>query len=234
MQDIDWGLTLKRLTAPTARDGFASELLAERGDHVFSQGDIDRIFRTYDLAKEAHRKQSRQGGGRYFEHGKLVALILIRLGVRDVDAICMALVHDAPEDAPDEAAKLAIERSIEAAAGSLTLFGAQLLDKSGRTLETYIEVLLANHARIRLVKLSDRLHNLSTLPEGETKTERLKYLRKKIDQVGETRRYILPLAESLIHEPGYEEIGAIFMDLLNYLCNLRENEVYAAQTALGN
>jgi (p)ppGpp synthase/HD superfamily hydrolase len=60
------------------------------------------IERAYNDAKEAFRGVNREGGERYFEHIRAVALIVIdHLRVRDADVIVAALLHDIVEDRDD-------------------------------------------------------------------------------------------------------------------------------------
>lgn len=67
----------------------------------FSQTDIDLIEFAYDLAKEAHRTQKRDRGGRYFEHPRAGCIIMMdELGLYDKDMLIAFLFHDVGEDTP--------------------------------------------------------------------------------------------------------------------------------------
>jgi (p)ppGpp synthase/HD superfamily hydrolase len=57
------------------------------------------IESAYNTAKDAFRDGVREGGERYFEHLRAVALILmVYLRVRDANVIAAALLHDIVED----------------------------------------------------------------------------------------------------------------------------------------
>ena len=60
------------------------------------------IERAYNVAKKAFREEYRDGGERYFEHLRCVALIImVYLRIRDPAIICAALLHDIIEDIDD-------------------------------------------------------------------------------------------------------------------------------------
>src|SRR5262249_1135602 len=66
--------------------------------------------------------------------------------------------------------------------------------------------------------LADRLHNLSTLPEGKTPREIKSCQKRKDKQVAETREFILPLAVKLASAPGFEQLGTWFHAELTQWC----------------
>lgn len=60
------------------------------------------IERAYNDAKTAFHEKYREGGERYFEHIRAVALILIdHLRVKNHTLIIAALLHDIVEDCPE-------------------------------------------------------------------------------------------------------------------------------------
>ena len=60
---------------------------------------LQSVMNAYAIAKLAHYSQKREGGERYFEHPRSVALIGIdECGIRDPDIICALLLHDVFED----------------------------------------------------------------------------------------------------------------------------------------
>ena len=67
----------------------------------FSQDDIDLVMFAYDLSKEAHRTQKRHQGGRYFDHPRMLCIILMdEFQVFDRDLLITLLLHDVGEDTP--------------------------------------------------------------------------------------------------------------------------------------
>lgn len=178
-----------------------------------------KIMQAYRLAKYGHQSQVRQGGGRYFEHPKSLALLLIRLGVRDHEVICAALLHDVVEDT------FILELAdIEEWFGPGTCLLVKLVTKEkGLSLKRYIERLTAGDPRAWLVKCADRVHNMSTLDSPDPAMHEF-FRKKKIKQVKETREKILPLAVKLSAVPGFEELGRFFFEALNYWCERRERE----------
>lgn len=182
-----------------------------------------KIMQAYRLSKYGHRDQMREGGGRYFEHPKALAILLIRLGVRDVDVICAALLHDTVEDT------FIIEfADIEEWFGGGTCLLVKLVTKEkGLSPRQYIVRLSNGDPRAWLVKCADRLHNMSTLDSADPAMQD-HFRKKKVKQAKETRKKILPLAEKLAHTPGFEELGQYFVAALTYWCERREKEAAAA------
>lgn len=148
-------------------------------DCRFSAAEIETIDRAYDLAKSAHFRFQRQGGDRYFEHCRAVALILIQeAGVRDANIIAAALLHDSVEDTSifGSTAVNSVDGVREVARTRLTDFfnervaeyvlSVTKFHKSGDT-ETdrahkkeYYERMYDAPAGALLIKMADRLHNL--------------------------------------------------------------------------
>jgi (p)ppGpp synthase/HD superfamily hydrolase len=157
------------------------------------------IEKAYDFAKDAFRDKERGGGGRYFEHLRAVALIIIDyLRVRDPVIIIAALLHDIVEDIPSwTIERVRIEFGDEVALLVNYLSKPSLKDELSQEESTSIY-----HSRFRnapreffFIKLSDRLHNLLTMWNMS-----MEHKEKKIE---ETRKYYLPYAEKhiiLIHE----------------------------------
>lgn len=60
--------------------------------------EITPIFHAYWLAKRVHHNQLRDEGGRYFEHCRRVAKILLDNPPTSVTEVITALLHDCIED----------------------------------------------------------------------------------------------------------------------------------------
>lgn len=169
---------------------------------VFAEGgeEYQLIHDAYDLAKDAHREQSRDNGGRYFEHPRAVALIMLSyLRIRNPYAIAAGLVHDVPEDCPRYPItrvreQLGNEVAYRVDWGNKRRFD-HLLCREDRLRRYHYSLLLEAPRALAEWKLADRLHNL--LDMWDTTPEKIE---KKIR---ETEDFYLLLAEKhgiLIYE----------------------------------
>ncbi|MFH0878054.1 MAG: HD domain-containing protein, partial [Candidatus Omnitrophota bacterium] len=148
------------------------------------------IEKAYDYAKDAFRDIGRDNGGRYFEHLRAVALILIDyLRVENHILIIAALLHDIVEDIPS----WTIERVRAEFGDEVALLVDYLSKPTKREFSSDKERLAVYRRRFQnapreffLIKLADRLHNLLTMWDLPAK--------KITFKVEETRRYYLPFA----------------------------------------
>jgi len=170
-------------------------------DGHMSEDEALRVRCAYVLAKVAHQGQLRDSGERYFDHPKAVALILIDLGVYDWEMLALALDHDAVEDTDLRDSEL-----------YRLLFGdwfvEALMTLSKNQTPDYMAGLWAADGRVLMVKLADRLHNVTTL-YGVTPEKRLRKLT-------ETQREYLPLLDHL-HDIVSNEYKAAAKELDNQL-----------------
>ena len=146
--------TIRDLPRPLAR---ALEAYADRLD-------VDTIRRAYEFAAEAHAGQTRASGEQYVSHTVEVATILASLQM-DTDTIVAGLIHDTLEDT--ELSVREIERrfgpQVAAIVDGVTKLGrVHFGSTSEQQVENYRKMLLsmASDARVILVKLADRLHNM--------------------------------------------------------------------------
>lgn len=175
--------TIRGLPRPLAR---ALEAYAERLD-------VEMIRAAYTLAVEAHAGQVRASGEEYVTHTVEVATILAGLRL-DTASIVAALVHDVVEDTAFTLAEIEERFGPEVAAivdGVTKIGKVQFRSTTEQQVENYRKLLLsmAEDARVILVKLADRLHNMQTLqhlPEGKRRRIAL-----------ETREIYAPLAHRL-------------------------------------
>jgi GTP diphosphokinase / guanosine-3',5'-bis(diphosphate) 3'-diphosphatase len=153
--------------------------------------DRDLLLRAYQFGEAAHRGQRRNSGEPYITHSVAVAKILADLQLDSV-TVASGLLHDVIEDTELTLADVeaAFGKEIAAIVDGLTKIAK--LPTGGSTqerqVESYRKLLLsiAKDARVIIVKLADRLHNMRTLdwlsPEK----------RRRIAQ--ETRDLYAPLA----------------------------------------
>lgn len=157
------------------------------------------IEKAYNDAKEAFRGIYRDGGERYFEHLRAVALIIIEyLRIKDHEVIVAALLHDIVEDKDewtiDRVAREYGER-VAMLVGWATKFPKEKFSSKEERNISFNRRLENAHRDSLIIKLADRFHNLFTL----WSCAKNKIIRK----IEETVKYYLPLAEKeiiLIHE----------------------------------
>jgi guanosine-3',5'-bis(diphosphate) 3'-pyrophosphohydrolase len=124
------------------------------------------IKTAYDFAEQAHDNQKRASGEPYFNHVFEVSKILAEYGM-DTKTIIAGLLHDTIEDT------LITEEDVEKKFGEDVLFLVNGVTKLGKVKyrgeERHVEslrkffVAMAEDARVIIIKLADRLHNVQTL-----------------------------------------------------------------------
>jgi len=130
--------------------------------------DRDLLVHAYQFSEEAHRGQVRNSGEPYVTHCVEVAKILAELQLDSV-TVASGLIHDVVEDTGTTIADVEREfgREIARVVDGLTKIAK--LPSGGsqeeRQVESYRKMLLsiAKDARVIIVKLADRLHNMRTL-----------------------------------------------------------------------
>ena len=157
------------------------------------------IERAYNVAKGAFRGYVRDDGGRYFEHLRAVALILIDyLRIRDHELIVAAILHDIVEDIPDwtvDRVRKEFGDRVAYLVEYLTKPSEREYPKKEDRDRVYHQRFDAAPREFFLIKCSDRLHNTITL--GTCAKE------KRHRKIVETWRYYMPFAEMhliLLHE----------------------------------
>ena len=162
-------------------------------DDAFETERLDRdlLARAYRFSEEAHRGQKRLTGEPFVTHCVEVAKILAELQLDSVTVAC-GLIHDVVEDTRITVQDVEREFGKEVAAIVDGLTKIAKLPSGGtkeeRQVESYRKLLLsiAKDARVIIVKLADRLHNMRTLdPLPEEKRRRI---------AAETRDLYAPLA----------------------------------------
>ncbi len=152
--------------------------------------DQELLLRAYRFSEAAHEGQKRLSGENFVSHCVEVAKILADLQL-DTVTVASGLIHDVVEDTSVTVEEIEREfgKEIAEIVDGLTKIGHLPLNSSqDRQVENYRKLLLsiAKDARVILIKLADRLHNMRTLeflPADK---------RKRIAQ--ETRDLYAPLA----------------------------------------
>ncbi len=134
--------------------------------HPLSEADKQLVQSAYDFAYTKHDGQLRNSGEPYFIHVLAVAQNCAKLGM-DLETIIAALLHDTLEDTD------ATEEEVRELFGENVLFLVKGVTKLGklkyRGQERHVEslrkffVAMAEDLRVLIIKLADRLHNVSTL-----------------------------------------------------------------------
>ena len=130
--------------------------------------DYDLLARAYQFSEEAHRGQTRNSGEPYITHCVEVAKILAELQLDSV-TVASGLIHDVVEDTTVTVADVEKEFGKEIAAIVDGLTKIAKLPNSGSKLDRQVEsyrkllISIAKDARVIIVKLADRLHNMRTL-----------------------------------------------------------------------
>ena len=141
--------------------------LVERVRRYNPNANEDILNRAYVFAMKAHGTQKRASGDPYFSHPLEVAAILTDLKVDDA-TIVAAMLHDTIEDTEITRADVdkAFGEEIGGLVDGLTKLGKlDFVTKHAQQAENFRKLLLAiaDDARVLLVKLADRLHNMRTL-----------------------------------------------------------------------
>ena len=188
-----------------------------------SEYDRMLIEYAYDLTKESHSTQLRDGGERYFEHARSVALILMdECKVFEPDLIISALIHDVGEDCVTfgKSTKMSysswkttaifrISRIFNERIARITIAltkpsidGVEIADKNSAG-EVYFSGLVDAEDGAMLIKACDRLHNVRSL---KTTTPM-----KIVKTIKETEDKYYGLFQSVSADSKYKESCALLL-----------------------
>src|SRR5690606_37270415 len=148
---------------------------------------------AYEFSRRAHEGQKRHSGDDYITHSLEVTQILADLHL-DTVTLTAALIHDVVEDTPATLEDVQLQFGDEVARvvdGLTKIARVQFRTNTEQQVENYRKLLLsmAQDARVILIKLADRLHNMRTLEHLREEKQR------RIAQ--ETRDIYAPLAHRL-------------------------------------
>lgn len=136
----------------------------------------ERLESALTVARMAHEGQFRKSGEPYIVHPVAVAATVAELGM-DEDSVCAALLHDVIEDTPVTADDVEAQfgADVRRMTEGVTKLQSQKLTEasvskraraeSHRAAESLRKLLLAmaDDFRVMVIKLADRLHNMSTI-----------------------------------------------------------------------
>lgn len=185
--------------------------------------DLEVLDRAFRFTARAHQGQKRMSGEEFVSHSIAVAQILAEQ-LLDTTSIAAALLHDVVEDSDVRVEDVAREFGAEIAGivdGLTKISHLTFRSSAEEQVENYRKLLLsiAKDARVIIIKLCDRLHNMRTLEH--LPLER----RQRIAQ--ETREIYAPLA----HRFGMARIKAELEDLTFKFMEADEYRALAQQVA---
>ena len=167
--------------------------------------DLGLIERALRFSASAHRGQKRMSGEDFVSHSIAVAMILINQ-LLDSTSIAAALLHDVVEDSDVRGEDIAREFGPEVAGivdGLTKIASLTFRSSAEEQVENYRKLLMsiAKDARVIIIKLADRLHNMRTLEHLAPE--------KRARIATETREIYAPLA----HRFGMAGVKAELEDL---------------------
>jgi len=185
--------------------------------------DLELIDRALRFSASAHRGQKRMSGDAFVSHSIAVATILIGQFV-DSTSIVAALLHDVVEDADVRGEDVLEEFGAEVAGlvdGLTKIAHLTFRSTAEEQVENYRKLLLsiAKDARVIIIKLADRLHNMRTLEHLSPE--------KRARIATETREIYAPLA----HRFGMAGVKAELEDLAFKFLEPEEYASLARQVA---
>jgi len=126
----------------------------------------DLVSRAYAFAQEAHAPQKRYSGAPYFVHTSASAKTLATMGL-DATTIAAGILHDVLEDAqvPHDVLEKNFGKEVVFLVDGVTKLGKLKYHGLERHAESLRKLFIstAKDVRVILIKLADRLHNMSTL-----------------------------------------------------------------------
>ncbi len=206
------------------------EALLARISKTYSEEEIQRVKKAYDIANEAHAGQKRLSGEPYIMHPLNVALVLSKLGM-DEASVVSAILHDTVEDTKltyNDVKSLFGQTVADLVEGVTKIGKVPLQTKEEQQAENIRKMLLAMSRDIRviIIKLADRLHNMRTLmfkPEQRRREIAL-----------ETIEIYAPIAHRLGIRPIKEELEDLSISYLDPVAYHEIEENLEAQSRSRN
>src|SRR5439155_5343726 len=200
VRELRGGRAAVTSTVPILAPELAKAVAAQR-DRL----DLDVLSRAYRISAQAHQGQKRLSGDDFVSHSVAVATILAEQQM-DTTTIAAALLHDVVEDSDVTLELLRKDFGNEVADlvdGLTKISTLTFRSTAEEQAENYRKLLMsvARDARVIIIKLADRLHNMRTLdPLPPEKRKRIAL---------ETRELYAPLA----HRFGMAGVKAELEDL---------------------
>lgn len=154
--------------------------LISHAKEFYTDGQIERLKKAIDFASKAHTGQKRKSGEPYIIHPIIVADTLISWGM-DIDSAIAGVLHDTVEDTD---AKLEQIEKLFGHDVALLVDGVTKVSQASsdmKNFDTYLPktkdnlskllIAVGQDVRVVIIKLADRLHNLSTLKHLPTEKQ---------------------------------------------------------------
>jgi GTP pyrophosphokinase len=176
-------------------------IVSEHAADVAVKIDRGRVEDAFVFACEHHADQRRKSGEDFIVHPVGVARICAGMRL-DTETLCAALLHDTVEDtsASIEEVRERFGEEISGIVDGVTkLTGITFQSRDEAQAENYrkMMVAMASDARVILIKLADRLHNMRTIDAMPKQ--------KQLDKARETLEIYAPIAHRLgIHAIKWE------------------------------
>ena len=177
----------------------------KKAKKYLSNDDIKKVQKAYSVAFYAHKGQERRDGSKYITHPLAVANILLDLKM-DPDSICAAFMHDVLEDSDVSKQNLKelfgndVAEIVDGVSKLGKLDITSRLDSDANNLQKMM-LAMSKDARVILVKICDRLHNMRTI-EHLPRSKQIRKSKETIELYG-------PLALRI----GMQDIRAELEDL---------------------
>ena len=191
--------------------------------NLYPNLDKELINKALLIATDAHKNTYRESGEEYITHPINVANNLLDMEIYDTNTICAGLLHDVVEDTKitvNDVSKL-INKDVSILVDGVTKIrnlDYNNLERSRYNTRKIINGLVKD-VRIILIKLADRLHNMSTLE--------YKIYEKRIKNAKETLDLFVPLATSIGAykiKKDLEDLSLFYLDNTAYLKIKEEKE----------
>ncbi len=171
----------------------------------YNKKSLDKIKQAYDYALEKHKGKYRKTGEEFLSHPVSVAKILADINVDDT-TIVAALIHEtiSESDATKEEIEKLFGHDVAVIVDNLTKINKLKLNDNSESSSLYLRkvlVGLSEDARVLIIKLADRLHNMRTLYSLTEEKQKQKAM--------ETMNVLIPIA----HRLGINSIKSELEDL---------------------
>lgn len=189
----------------------SAEDLAQLVKSYNPKSNSEMIVAAYNYGREKHEGQYRKSGEPYFTHPVAVSVILANQKLDDA-SIVTGLLHDTIEDTEStkqEIAELFTPEIAMLVDGVTNLTKMQLSSTETKQAENTRKLLMAiaKDMRVMLVKLADRLHNMSTIRSMTPE--------KQAQKARETMDIFAPLAGRMGMQSMREELEDLAFRVLN-------------------
>ena len=165
-------------------------ILEKYRENGLSKERLDKINEAYIYALEKHKNKKRKNGEEFITHPLSVAKILCDINVDDITIIA-ALVHEtiSESDATLEELESKFGTDVKIIVDSLTKINRLKLSDDSESSSIYLRKILvglSEDARVLIIKLADRLHNMRTLSSLPPEKQKQKAM--------ETMNVLIPIA----------------------------------------